>query len=75
MHDLNTMKRLNDIKAEGRPVNQARAGRAGAWVQYPLAAKPNGDIREHLPTICALLGSTEYEWKREEHIYIRRAQD
>jgi hypothetical protein len=46
------------------------------WVAYPHPPRANGNIREDLPVINALIGSSLYEWMRDgEVIYIRRVCD
>lgn len=92
MHDLDTLKRLNDTKVDGILVRQARGRsvRPGVpavtviefpqpdrhgWVPYPHALRPAGTFVEDLPLIVKLVGSTEYEYKIVNTVYIRRARD
>lgn len=76
MHDLETIKRLNEpakLTAHARH-RRERAERAG-WVPYPRPLTKNGQFDEHLPTIIGLVGSTDYEWKQDTQLYVRRLED
>lgn len=76
MHDLETIVRLNnpDKRTQWAKQRDARNVREG-WVEYPHKLTAQGGFVERLNTIAALIGSTQYEYKIENKVYVRRVED